>query len=259
MRRGIVVVGFMAICLASIAAPSVAGGGTRHETGPNLEGEEALAPIEGVTLTADCDTAGISEISWTASGPATGPFPGTMTASGTITIGPQVLPGFHPPGTNNEGTIAGPVLSFEESFTIESGTTTITGTKSLRDGASIEGGTLGTCQQVSQFPVLDFFDGQGQVVEVNAQSRYEATIDGPQGPPTSDSGLALSSVSQINITGTCPTGICEARIGGFSETFTDSDQTEPPPPPICDPEEDECDDGHDEHDDEDDEDDEDDD
>jgi hypothetical protein len=219
-----VVVGLAAMCFGGLAATSAA---TPSGPGPTLEGEEALVLADGVTLTANCNTTGISSVSWSASGLATGPFPGTFTASGTITIGPQTLPGFHPPGTGSEGTVAGPVLSFNESFTIQSATTTITGTKSLLSGASVAGGTLGTCQQVSQFPVLDFFDGQGRVVEVNAQTHYQATIDGV-GPPTSDSGSALSSVSQIDITGTCPAGVCQATIGGFSETFSLSDQTVPP-------------------------------
>jgi hypothetical protein len=223
MYRRMVIVGVMAMCFGAAAGPSAAS----TPAGPTLQGEEVLVEAVGITLTADCNTGGNSQVSWTASGPATGPFPGTFTASGTITIGPQTLPGFHPPSPKREGTIAGPVLGWSESFTIESGTTSITGTKSLLPTASVEGGTLGTCQQVSQFPILDFLDGQGRVVEVNAQTHYAATIDGP-GLPTSDSGQALSSVSQLDITGSCPAGICQATIGGFSETFTVSDQTVPP-------------------------------
>jgi hypothetical protein len=223
MRKRNVIAVLAAMCLGVFAASSAATTGA----GPTMVGEEALVLVDGITLTADCHTDGVSTVSWTASSPATGPFPGTLTASGTITIGPQTVPGFHPPGSTSEGTIAGPVLSFEESYTIQSGATTITGTKSLLPGATIASGTLGTCEQVSQFPVLDFFDGQGRVVEVNAQTHYAVTIEGP-GPPSSDSGSALASVSQLDITGSCPTGTCQARIGGFSETFSVSDQTVPP-------------------------------
>ncbi len=223
MQKRKVMAGLAALCFGVFAAPAAAS----TAPGPTLVGEEALVLVDGITLTADCHADGVSTINWTASGPATGPFPGTLTASGTITIGPQTLPGFHPPSSTREGTVGGPVLSFQESFTIQSGTTTITGTKSLLPGATVAGGTLGTCEQVSQFPVLDFLDGQGRVVEVNAQTSYQATIAG-SGASSSDSGSALASVSQIDITGTCPTGTCQARIGGFGETFTASDQVVPP-------------------------------
>jgi hypothetical protein len=214
------------VCAVALGAAAVA-----QAAGPTLELEDLTAPSETFMTTYSCNTGGTSTVSWTAEGVATGPYPGTFTASGSLSIGPQTLPGAHPPGPNNEGTVAGPIESFEETFTIQSGTTTITGTKTLDPQAT--SGTQGTCQQVSQFPVLDFFDGQGTVVEVNAQTRYGAQIQALDGT-TTDSGIAFVSLSDTNITGSCPTGTCEARLAGFNQTFALSDQNVP-----CDDDDDE--------------------
>jgi hypothetical protein len=215
------------LLLAMIAALVLSAGiATAAET-ETLETENLFAPAETFSSTSSCDTDGTSTVSWTASGIATGPYPGTFTASGSLTIGPQTLPG-RPPGPG-EGTFAGPILTFQETFIILSGPTTITGTKTLHPQAT---GTA-TCQQVTNFPVLTLFDGQGTVVEGGTQTRYAATISGPLGSST-DSGDAAVSLSDINITGSCPAGpTCQARLAGFSQTFVVSDGT------------DECDEGED--------------
>jgi hypothetical protein len=212
----------LALCVVALAATAVMVSVAAGQPGsPTLETEDLFAQPDGVTTTFSCNTEGTSTVSWTAEGIASGPFPGTFTLSGTLTIGPQSLPGAHPPGPNTEGTVAGPVQTFQESFTIESGTTTITGTKTLDPQAT--SGTAGTCQTVSQFPILDFFDGHGTVVEVNAQTRYQASIQGPDGT-TSDSGIAYVALADIQITGSCPTGSeCQGRLAGFNQTFALSD------------------------------------
>lgn len=205
------------LCIAAACAGALGIVAAAQAANPPLEGENLTAPASTFTTTYSCNTAGTSTVSWTAQGVATGPYPGTFTASGTLTIGPQTLPGFHPPGPNNEGTVAGPVESYVETFTIQSGATTITGTKTL-DPTAEAPATQGTCQQVSQFPILDFFDGQGTVVEVNARTLYEAEIQAPT-ETTTDHGLAFASVNDINITGSCPTGTCQGRLAGFIEDF----------------------------------------
>ena len=213
------------VCIAVVCAAALSGAAAAQAVGPTLELEDLLAPPETFAATYSCNTAATSTVSWTASGAATGPYPGTFTLSGTLTIGPQTLPGAHPPGPGNEGTVAGPVESFQETFTIVSGATTITGTKTLDPQAT--SGTQGTCEQVTLFPVLDFFDGHGTVVEVNTQTRYEAQIQAPAGT-TSDGGIAYASFSETNITGSCPTGTCQARLAGFDQTFALSTG------PVCD-------------------------
>ena len=204
------------VCIAVACAGALGLVAAAQGVGPPLELEDLTAPPESFSTTYSCNTAGTSTVTWTAEGVATGPYPGTFTASGSLSIGAQTLPGAHPPGPNNEGTVAGPIETFQETFTIQSGTTKITGTKTLDPQATT--GTQGTCQQVNQFPVLDFFDGQGTVVEVNVQTLYEGQIQAVDGT-TTDHGIAYVSLSDTNITGSCPTGTCQARLAGFDETF----------------------------------------
>jgi hypothetical protein len=100
---------------------------------PTLEGETAYAvssnvrtdpPATGFTYQATCDPSGTSTVRYSGYGPAVGPYPGTFTESGVLTIGPQQ------PIAGGGGLI-GIVQSFSADFTITSGTTTITGHKVL--------------------------------------------------------------------------------------------------------------------------------
>lgn len=185
---------------------------------PTLESEHLVGAIQDVSIQFQCDDPqnSLSTVTFSASGTATGPFPGTFIASGSLTIGPQTQPGVQ------AGTNAGEIVELTETFTITSGTTTVTGTKTLQPDASFESGTLGTCQDVANFAIGDV-TGDGTVVDVIAETQYDATISGPGGT-SSDSGLAFFTLSEIAITGSCPTGICDVRIGGYDELFAVSDR-----------------------------------
>jgi hypothetical protein len=185
---------------------------------PTLESEHLVGAIENVNIQFECDDPqnSPSTVTFSASGTATGPFPGTFVASGSLTIGPQTEPGVQ------AGTNAGPILNLTETFTITSGATTVTGTKTLQPDATFESGTLGTCQDVANFAVGDV-TGDGTVVDVTAATQYDATISGPGGTST-DSGLAFFTLSEIAITGSCPAGVCNVRIGGYDELFAVSDR-----------------------------------
>lgn len=98
------------------AQPAAAQGSTP----PTLSGE-FLSGVPQVTFA--CNLSATSTISYTVSGTATGPYPGTFTEAGTVSLGPQPLPG-----------IAVPILTFQASFAITSGTDRITGMKSLFTG-----------------------------------------------------------------------------------------------------------------------------
>ena len=52
-----------------------------------LTGEEML--VQDATVDFDCDPTSISTVTWSASGVATGPYPGTFTVQGSAMIGPQ--------------------------------------------------------------------------------------------------------------------------------------------------------------------------
>jgi hypothetical protein len=77
--------------------------------------------------------------------------------------------------------------------------------------------------------------GTGRIVEVEAATTYQATIQTPSGTFT-DSGRATPVLTLVEITGECVGGApCESRSGNFDQLFTLSDQAPPPPPPTCEP------------------------
>jgi hypothetical protein len=73
-----------------------------------------------------CNKNGTTVIPFQTSGSAFGPYSGTFTETGTVTIGPQTVLGI-------DATAVGPITNFQASFTIMSvfPTATITGTKHL--------------------------------------------------------------------------------------------------------------------------------
>jgi hypothetical protein len=195
-----------------------------------LQGENLVASFTGLTVTSSCNQLGNSTVSYHAEGPASGPYPGTFVADGTITIGPQTAPA-RPPTIDSEGTFMGPILTLTETFTIISGTTTITGSKELTAPVTGEQ-ERATCQNLTFFGgVL----GTGRIVEVEAATTYEATINEPAGTFT-DSGRATPVLTLVEITGSCPAGpFCSSNSGTFDQLFTLSDQAAPPP--TCDEDE----------------------
>lgn len=108
-----------ALCVAAI--PGIAQAQTPSLTGEALQGADVFTfPSGQVQVTANCDPSGTSTFEYTASGPASGPYPGTFTESGSGTIGPQDQP-------NGSGIVE----SFSATFSIESPLGQVTGTKSL--------------------------------------------------------------------------------------------------------------------------------
>jgi hypothetical protein len=196
------------------------GGGEPLAGTRTLQGENLIAPFAGLTVTSDCNEAPeSSEINYRAEGAATGPFPGTFVAEGRITIGPQTTPA-RPPGVGSEGTFSGPVLTLTESFTIVSGGTTIEGSKQLAQPIAGER-ERATCQNLTLFGGIE---GSGRIVEVEAATTYEATIEETAGT-FADSGRATPVLTLVEISGSCPGGLsCESRSGNFDQLFTLSDQ-----------------------------------
>jgi hypothetical protein len=97
-----------------------------------LAGETFLATeFSGFTVEGQCSTATESQepLHFRASGIATGPYPGTFTESGTFTMAPF-------------GDCCG-LATFEATFTIQSGTMTITGTKQTAFSGAASCGTFG--------------------------------------------------------------------------------------------------------------------
>lgn len=226
------VVLLLALLVAAAVTTPTASGDESPPAGPTLQGENLVAPFTGLTVTSNCNESGNSTVSYHAEGVATGPFPGTFVADGTITIGPQVA-------------LMGPVLTLTESFTITSADTTITGSKTLTEPlAELGESERATCQDVTSFGGIT---GTGRIVDVQAATTYQATIQSPLGTFT-DSGRATPVLDLVEITGECALGIpCESRSATFDQLFTLSDQSEPPPTP-CDDDEDGDDQGGDDDD-----------
>jgi hypothetical protein len=198
-----------------LAALAVQAAGATGESEPaTLEGETLFQPI-GTDVEFDCNPGGISTVSWTSTGTASGPYNGTYTATGSATIGPQV---FGDPIPIIPGTLAGPVLSFTETFEITSvdPPATITGTKTHQPGQDIQQ-SQGTCAIL------------GLVVVLATQPLYEATIE--QGSDTAE----VRGEANVSLFGT-------PLPSSFSQVFLSSE------PVAC-----EDDDGHDDDDGDDDE------
>lgn len=125
-----------------------------------------------------CQETQNSTINYTASGVAAGPYPGTFSETGTLVAGPQ----------NNTGgqysNQTGDLVSWQVSFTIDSGTTHITGTKhDVMPG-------LATC---NDDVVVSGFDALRQgLIFAQGPLGYTAQIQTPQGT-TSDTGRAEST------------------------------------------------------------------
>lgn len=214
------------VALVAGTASATGGGGGGPPPAPatrTLQGENLVAPFAGFTVTSNCNQAGNSTVSYQADGVATGPYPGTFVADGTITIGPQTTPA-RPPAVDSEGTFMGPILTLSETFTIFSGATTITGSKSLSVPVTGER-ERATCQNLIFFGGVT---GAGRIVEIEAATTYQATIVEPLGTFT-DSGRATPALTLVEITGSCPGGpSCSSNNANFDQLFTLSDQAAPP-------------------------------
>ncbi|MFL5942029.1 MAG: post-COAP-1 domain-containing protein [Gaiellaceae bacterium] len=119
---------------------------------PTLTGEEFVAAPD---VTTNCNPDGNSTVTFSASGDATGPYPGTFTEVGTATIGPQTL---SPGGGQSIGTL----LTFDAVFTIQSDVGDVTGTKTLafpvtNPATEVAIGQCNTFQDVELEDVIDRF------------------------------------------------------------------------------------------------------
>ena len=184
MRTLVAVTTLLAALVA--AAPAAA-------QAPSLTGEDFLArayeglPIPDIgevdIVAAQCNEDGSGSFTFTASGTAVGPYPGTFRESGSFTFGP---------GEHGQAD----VTDFQASFTIDSADGQVTGTKTLLETASSTGCRVAEDER--------FFAGA-------ALATYEATIVLPSGARCTDSGTAEVSAT-LNDFG-------EQESENFSEVF----------------------------------------
>jgi Bacterial Ig-like domain (group 1) len=84
---------------------------------------EVFTSLPAATITGGtCNPSGTSTFTFSVSGVATGPYTGTFTETGSVTVGPQTVELF-------PGQFAGAVTDFHASFQIDSPLGTVTGTK----------------------------------------------------------------------------------------------------------------------------------
>ena len=173
-------------------------------TPPLLTGE--IFTISPLTVTANCNPAGTSTVSYTVSGTATGPYPGSYSENGTFTIGPERLPQYV------NGYEAGPITSARVNFDINSSTGQVSGTKSL-PASSVDAWAV--CYAPAS--------GGGSFVELCACSlslSYTATITTSSGAfrDTGSTGLILDQVQGTVLT-LPPSPTLITPINTFKESF----------------------------------------
>ena len=207
---------FLAV-LAGLALVGATAPTALATTPPSLSGESFYGtPI--TQLTATCDPIGTSTISYTTSGTAYGLYPGTYTESGTVTIGPLTLPRYV------NGFQLGPVTSLDATFTINSTSGTVTGSKHLDPAGDV----AGLCYNFTDrtlpggSPTVS-----GTFREVIPSSTgfgltYTATIATPSGYWT-DSGI--SGMTLIQFQSTASAGTNPAQEDVFNEAYSSSGVT----------------------------------
>lgn len=164
--------------LAALASGMVTMSSASAQVGPPvLTGERFLSPDASgggapPQVTANCNPFGTSTISFTVTGIAVGPYPGTFTESGTAVI-----------DTTNPF-VFGPVTSFNASFTIDSPIGTVSGTKSLINNP-IRAGDLGFCSEGALVSFVVATDYQAQIDSGGAtyadQGETNAALNEPPG------------------------------------------------------------------------------
>lgn len=214
-RFALRVLAITAVLFVLIAPPSF--GQAVSLTGETFETVPALG--QQTTFGAfTCNKNGTTVIPFQTEGDALGPYLGSFTETGTITIGPQTDTTFDSRGT-------GVILDFQASFTITSTvpTGTVTGTKQLAptQPPPETHSAVGRCDpNGSSPPATDVF-----ALVSDPFVLYSAQINAVTGTRT-DSGTS-GFVIQNN----------PLAPATFQEAFT---STAPPPPPVCEDD----DDGH---------------
>jgi hypothetical protein len=173
---------------------------------PSLATEQLLAGPDSPggsglfmsTFTCNADQSG--QISFTTTGMAVGPYPGTFTEKGTVQVG--------------AGTPAGPVTSLTTDFQIASGTTLIVGTKTLAvsptdEGACADFGFLG-------FDTL-----------FTSQVSYTATIELADSSMFQDSGSGSVHGESAVVGGFLAVGPPTTGVSEFEESFDTSNGVVP--------------------------------
>lgn len=198
----------IAMLALSLAIPAAAAGATAASlTGVFLSGEG-----EGLDVTATCSETGTATISYSVEGTAFGPYPGTFTEVGTVTIGQT------PTGNFILGFPIKQVTTLEAFFTIDSPAGQVTGSKQLIVQSNEVHGLCEDFIDYEQFPGAPIISGSFQrVCACPFGLSYEALIETATGTflDQGDSGLLIEHLQL-----TAGSGVQEADV--FNEGFSSS-------------------------------------
>ncbi|HEU0235887.1 MAG TPA: post-COAP-1 domain-containing protein [Candidatus Limnocylindrales bacterium] len=199
----------MFILVASLPGVVVAASPPPTLTGEFLSAFPDAIPSSSVDIVASCDPGGSSTISWSASGDAFGPYPGTFIETGSATVGPQTAPAFV------NGLQLGFLVSVEAFFTIDSPTGQVIGSKRLTSASSSD---LGGCRNLDGYVLPSGGVASGTFRRVLAQSMsYEALVITSDGAYL-DSGSAGTLLEHFDGTGI-------AEIDAVQEGLTSTQST----------------------------------
>lgn len=191
----------------SLAVP----GAVVADTAAPLTGEFLLGEGAGLDVTATCSETGTSTISYSASGPAFGPYPGTFTEVGTVTIGQA------PTGNFILGFPIKQVTAVEAFFTIDSPEGQVTGRKRL---IAQTNEVVGLCEDFTDYTPPSGSPISGSFQRVCACPfglSYEALIETETGT-FQDEGQSGLLIEELQLT--AGGGVEEADV--FNEAFSSS-------------------------------------
>jgi hypothetical protein len=198
---------FVVVLLAVLATAATAGAG--GSSAPSLAGEVMLAgPDSGAPsgtsmfdVTLRCGASTPSWWTYSASGVATGPYPGTFTETGTVYV-------------NSTGLgETGPLVSVHADFTIASGTNIVTGSKDM----TMVGTNTGSCLATASSYDAKF----------GSTMSYKATIDTPTGSFTDAGSARIDSerAESFDISQSPPVSV--SSVSRFRESFDASSGATP--------------------------------
>lgn len=223
------------VVVAVSAAAALGAGPALAQTGRSIAGENLTSigdPFVGGFQQAQCNLDGTTTLQFDVSGFATGPYLGTFTESGTVTIGAQTTAGIAPFGFD-----VGPVLGFQATFRIDAfDGSVITGTKAFDSMLGDLVDNHGTCTDFVgkdiPFPLPGVLDAFGRYVEFRNFSRFDATVqDAIAGETFRERGVAVSQGQRYEACTAVPNPDFTC-LGGlrFDEAFITAQREEPPQP-----------------------------
>ena len=176
-------------------------------------GSEFLASHSDALITSGtCNPSGDTTYTFSVSGQATGPYAGTFTETGSVTIGAQTdeIPG-------SPGQFRGPITAFSSTFDIVSPSGSVHGTKTLANVVlPPDAGNAGGCITTPSAQA-------GQILAGNLV--YTASITAPGGSVVTDTGTSAADFNAATTPGTSPSSNL------FREFYFTSTLPVPPPQP----------------------------